>query len=653
MLRTWTLTTLPGVAALARAGSSQALPVVEYVSHAAFRAGTLCEVPTSSEAALVARAASGATETIHPSQVVDVWPAQAWPESHEAFAGDAGAVDSFLATAAPGSLSLEPVWTALLGQYKHARLRSHALARILWHSRSTAVRAVHLHAAFRLLADDDVFFKRGLPYKSPPRRSQAALPDLLAAAAGGGEWVAPGRDAAAAAATDAAIDSLLFAQPGKRGYAPRSRQAVRTSDAQRFMATVRERMAQIRRKATPRAWSRARDLPLLLALETYALGAPSGAGGGFMRGRAGHTARSILRTLGLAQEPSAARQLLVECGHLAADASRPVSEAEAALRDTFPPFPAEVKAAAEAVEEAAAERVVELGARVDLRHIPALAIDAPSASIVDDAIGLDPASGEVLVHVADPLPAIELGSVLDSAAHARIASCYFPGAPQHMLPPRGLAALGFQTQRATYALTARIRLERNGRVASSSLERSLVGPVERLSFGEADEALLDGAEPLLPLYGRAAAARMARSRASGRHIPKHRLLEEPAKLLVQECMNLANAPAVGYAAAAGVPLPGGRAATITSPLRRYLDLAAHRNLPCALDGGAGQAADPEPELRELYAVGDELWVRVALVSPGEHSIVLEPVPARGVRVARRGARSRKQPVRSKASGKKQ
>ena len=565
--------------------------MVEYMSHNSVHLGLTTDLssstPSSSTSSLIIHPASSTggestpPERIHPSQLIDVWPSSLSPPSPSSLPSLSASASSLLSSAPPGSLNLDPVWRALLGHYKYARMSSPLLAALLFPHQSHSVHAAV--AASMLLAADPVFFKRAKPFASSPSRS-----DLLYVP----EIDVPLRKLHAAYSDhDLALIDALFPKPGGRGYAPRSRQAVRTHDISKFVATCKTRADQLARAAKPKAWSRSRDLPLLLSLETLAAQPPPSS----QSSSQSSPALAILRMMDLPPTPASASSLLSTIGHTTPSppSSTPHSH-----------FPSHVKTAADAVVSAVDQ--------TDFHTTPArvpytdgenaiYAIDAPSAGIIDDAISLDAQTGDVLVHVADPTPWIPLDSPLESAARSRVASMYVPNAPEHMLPPRVLAAMGFQTSRPAYALTSRIKLRPNGSIHSSSLERSVVGPVKRFTFGEAEEQLLSGHPDLVGLYAAASSFRLYRSRASSSPVPKHRLLEEPAKLLVQECMNMANQAAAFFASSSSVLLPGKRNTTITSPLRRYLDLVAHRNLTWALDGSQGPIPFDVPSLTDLVA----------------------------------------------------
>jgi exoribonuclease R len=80
------------------------------------------------------------------------------------------------------------------------------------------------------------------------------------------------------------------------------------------------------------------------------------------------------------------------------------------------------------------------GGRVDYRadsltH-PLFCIDASRASFYDDGFSLSPATGELLIHIADANEALRKYPILQSTAKERVASSFSPSGPLHMLPPQ-------------------------------------------------------------------------------------------------------------------------------------------------------------------------------------------------------------------------
>ncbi|MCZ6669884.1 MAG: ribonuclease R [Acidobacteria bacterium] len=79
------------------------------------------------------------------------------------------------------------------------------------------------------------------------------------------------------------------------------------------------------------------------------------------------------------------------------------------------------------------------GGMVDLRHLPAITVDPPTARDHDDAISLEQAADggvRIGVHIADVAHFVPEGSATDLEARLRGTSVYFPGTCLPMLPER-------------------------------------------------------------------------------------------------------------------------------------------------------------------------------------------------------------------------
>src|SRR5207248_2017762 len=163
----------------------------------------------------------------------------------------------------------------------------------------------------------------------------------------------------------------------------------------------------------------------------------------------------------------------------------------------------------------------EAGARRDLRSLPTLTIDPPSARDFDDAVSARAEDGgwRVWVHIADVSAFAAAGSLADREAYRRATSVYVPGAVEPMLPD----ALSGHTcslvpGQDRLAVTVEM-LIRSGRVTQSAFHRSLIRSDERLDYDQVDRifagqerASEPWAEPLAA--ARAAAAELGERRAA-------------------------------------------------------------------------------------------------------------------------------------------
>lgn len=312
--------------------------------------------------------------------------------------------------------------------------------------------------------------------------------------------------------------------------------------------------------------------------------------------------------------------------------------------------------------------------RRDLTQQYACAIDESFTRDVDDAISFR-FDGDVLelgVHITDVAAFVGAATPLDREAERRGASLYLPETKIPMLPPALSEYIAsFRVGERSPALSFIARISGGGDVLDFRIVRSVVRIAERLTYAEADGAIAAGSA-MTRLHRFALALREKRLRAGGMNflLPemqvrvdrshgitlKLRDRETPGQLLVAECMILANYCAARYiqdngqpglfrrqAEPAGrLPLAGnaclfdlfrqrrmlrrvdistapgphsslglGAYASITSPLRKYLDLVMQRQLVSLLQGDA--AAYTRRELSDIMLGLQPVLTRSAVV----------------------------------------
>ena len=127
--------------------------------------------------------------------------------------------------------------------------------------------------------------------------------------------------------------------------------------------------------------------------------------------------------------------------------------------------------------------------RIDLRHLPLVTIDGPSARDFDDAVYAE-ADGEgwrLVVAIADVAHYVAAGSALDTAARERGTSVYFPERVIPMLPEalsNGICSLRPDEDRL--ALVCEMRVSRKGRVARYDFREAVIRSQARLTYAEVD-----------------------------------------------------------------------------------------------------------------------------------------------------------------------
>lgn len=196
--------------------------------------------------------------------------------------------------------------------------------------------------------------------------------------------------------------------------------------------------------------------------------------------------------------------------------------------------------------------------RVDLTGLNIFSIDDPFTRDVDDALSIAFEGHDTVlgVHIADVASLVPEESDIDLEAARRGTTIYFPEGKIPLLPQpfsENAASLGQGTERP--ALSFFIRLSRDGYIQNIRCMPSVVKVTRRFSYDEADRAIEDGSE-LAALYGCAAALRKRRIALGAILLPVPELYvrvdaqknittrlrdkETPAQVLVSECMILAN-----------------------------------------------------------------------------------------------------------------
>jgi len=401
----------------------------------------------------------------------------------------------------------------------------------------------------------------------------------------------------------------------------------------------------------------------------------------------GKTDRSrTLRDLGRQESPQEAHRLLLSLG---------------LWPRTFNPHPSRCGAALESARIIPSPPPGE--ERLDLTHLPAFAIDNAWSDDPDDAVSLEEGPGDcrtLWVHVADPAASILPDSPADLEARGRGSTLYLPEGASRMLAPESLPLFALGLEDRSPALSFRVILNPDYSIKETDVFPSLVR-VQRLTYGEADQAgavpaelfhlaeenterrlntgavLIDFPEvhisvkdgevsiERIPFYKSQEMVRecmVLAGEGAARYALKHRLPfpfvsqeagELPEKRLpgfagayqLRRCMrprNLSGKPGVHW----GLGLD--EYSQVTSPLRRYTDLAAHQQIRAFLRGGpllteeqvlyrisAAEAAAATMVKAErasrlhwicLYLAGrkDSSWEGILLDKRGNRGVVLIP-----------------------------
>lgn len=278
----------------------------------------------------------------------------------------------------------------------------------------------------------------------------------------------------------------------------------------------------------------------------------------------------------------------------------------------------------------------------DFRHLETVTIDDPKTLDIDDALSVERLSDgyRIGIHVTDVASFVLPGSELDAVGSQRATSVYCPDVSVHMFPPElSEGRLSLLPGEERYALSLFVTTDRHGTIKSWHFAPSIIVSRERISYDEVDQ-LLEGCDtPLLAAYQLASSHEGERLANGGVKISKREALVQvhednelslqtiddssPSRTLVSEMMVIYNRFAAQLCAESGFALPfrgqeppeneaeplvppgpaldyalrvrlkrssvGARPAQhftlglphytqATSPLRRYLDLCAQRQI---------------------------------------------------------------------------
>ena len=146
----------------------------------------------------------------------------------------------------------------------------------------------------------------------------------------------------------------------------------------------------------------------------------------------------------------------------------------------------------------------ETAGRLDLRDKLIFTIDGDNARDFDDAVSLDMLDNgnySLGVHIADVTHYVKEGSALDNEAFFRGTSVYLADRVIPMLPERlsnGICSLRPNEDRLT--LSVIMEIDKNGRVVSHSIEKSVINSKERMTYNNVTK-LLEGDVELEERYG--------------------------------------------------------------------------------------------------------------------------------------------------------
>ncbi|MBU1219004.1 RNB domain-containing ribonuclease [Myxococcota bacterium] len=282
----------------------------------------------------------------------------------------------------------------------------------------------------------------------------------------------------------------------------------------------------------------------------------------------------------------------------------------------------------------------------DLTNLYTVTIDDAKTRDIDDALSIstDDDGFIVHIHIADPGFYVKPGTPLDSIAMKRGTSVYLPDMVINMLPSILSEYVGSLIQgEKRRAMTFKVRVDNEGNIKDFNIFSSVVSVDRRMTYEEVDEQIGD---EIFSIYHKMALLRKSYREKQGAfsvnlpeldiHVEESGEItvllkneETPSHLVVSECMIIANNVAGEYCRRNSIPAiyrvqgpptspikevntiaqqfaalknirrgeysvhPGphcglgiGVYVQASSPLRRYGDLLAHRQIMTHLSGGS-------------------------------------------------------------------
>lgn len=296
---------------------------------------------------------------------------------------------------------------------------------------------------------------------------------------------------------------------------------------------------------------------------------------------AGHTNGAIsgqFVVANIVEQPTSKRQAIGHVAEILGDHMAPGMEIDVAIRSHS--LPNEWSAAVEDEIRLYSEQVPEEAkqGRVDLRATPLVTIDGEDARDFDDAVYCESRGAgkgwRLLVAIADVSHYVKPGAALDTEAHERGNSVYFPERVIPMLPEvlsNGLCSLNPKVDRL--CMVCEMQIDVQGKVVQSRFMEAVMCSHARLTYTEVAAMLVDGdtalrnkyqalvphLEQLHALYQVMRVAREKRGaidfdttetrivfseeRKIERIVPVYR---NDAHMLIEECMIAANVSAAHY-----------------------------------------------------------------------------------------------------------
>ncbi|MDF1566741.1 MAG: RNB domain-containing ribonuclease [Spirochaetaceae bacterium] len=203
--------------------------------------------------------------------------------------------------------------------------------------------------------------------------------------------------------------------------------------------------------------------------------------------------------------------------------------------------------------------------RLDLTAVEAFAIDDEGNQDPDDAIAWD--GKRLWVHVADAAALITAGSPGDEAARERASSLYLPEKIVPMLPPEAAHRLGLGLEDTSPALSYAFKFDEQGVISGFTIHLTTV-KVTRLSYAQADARMDEEPFATIRKFTDAFRARRVAAGAVSISMPEvkirvdeqgdisiTRLPEMASRNMVTESMLMAGSCAAAWCRQRNIPIP--------------------------------------------------------------------------------------------------
>ncbi|MDH3329963.1 MAG: RNB domain-containing ribonuclease [Desulfobulbaceae bacterium] len=229
-------------------------------------------------------------------------------------------------------------------------------------------------------------------------------------------------------------------------------------------------------------------------------------------------------------------------------------------------FPPEVMECAEAVKEAAAEELLADRKRLDLRDLPTLTIDGPDTRDFDDALHIEKLEDGIRVgiHIADVTHVVSPEDPLFKEAGRRGTSLYFPDGQISMLPESlGQDICSLLQGKVRPVISILLHFNHEGDLLRSKIVPAVIQVKRRLTYEEVDE-IIESDQELAQLNKICRKLRMDRLKNGGVFLPLPDVqielgegnevsislspVDTPARSLVAEFMIQANIASARYLA---------------------------------------------------------------------------------------------------------